>query len=73
MVSESADTKAHAEWPRDRRGEAENPSWGCLLTADQDKSPQRFHFTDLQLDMKKKKKKRAQVTLDESEIENIDL
>lgn len=56
LVSESADTKAHAQWPKDRHGKAkESPGWGYLLTADQDKSPRRFYSTDLQLDMQKER------------------
>lgn len=40
----------------DRNGEAkENPCWGYLLTADEDKSTQTFYSTDLQLDMQKER------------------
>lgn len=79
LVSDSADTIAHAQWPKHRHGEAkENPCWGYLLTADQDKSHQKVLFHRFTTRYAKRtvcnlRGNFAQVPLDESEIAIIDV
>lgn len=55
MVSDSSDTKAQQWHETGMERQKENPCWGYLLTADEDKSTQTFYSTDLQLDMQKER------------------
>lgn len=55
LVSDSADTKAHAQWPKTGMARQRRILvWGYLLTANEDKSPQRFYSIDL-LDLQRER------------------
>lgn len=80
LVSHSADTKLHAQWPKTgMERQKENPCWGCLLTTDEVKFPQNFQKCMTRYAEKPAATpaqscggRFAQVTLDEGEIPVID-